>query len=188
MGKKPKHKKVKKITEVKTPGLWKDHSHYVYWGILILILLFTAFIRIRLLRIPLERDEGEFAYMGQLMLQGIPPYLISYNMKFPGIYAAYALMMFVFGQSVEGIHLGFLVINGATIILVFLLTKHLFDASTGIIASACFAILSMSPTVLGTSAHATHFVLLPALGGILLMLKAIDPDKRVCDMKVGFEY
>ena len=31
-------------------------------------------IRIRLLGIPLERDEGEYAYAGQLILQGVPPY------------------------------------------------------------------------------------------------------------------
>ena len=40
-------------------------------------------IRIRLLGIPLERDEGEYAYAGQLMLQGNPPYKLAYNMKFP---------------------------------------------------------------------------------------------------------
>ena len=39
---------------------------------------------IRLLGIPLERDEGEYAYAGQLILQGIPPrYKLAYNMKFP---------------------------------------------------------------------------------------------------------
>ena len=44
----------------------------------------VVFIRIRFLAIPLERDEGEYAYAGQLMLQGIPPYRLAYNMKFPG--------------------------------------------------------------------------------------------------------
>jgi hypothetical protein len=115
--------------------------------------------------------------MGQLILQGIPPYLISYNMKLPGIYAAYAFIMFVFGQTVEGIHLGFLIVNAATIILIFLLVKRLYDSYTAIIASTSFAILSVSPSVLGTSAHASHFVMLPALGGILLLLKAIDSNK-----------
>jgi hypothetical protein len=144
---------------------------------LILVVLFTALIRIRLLLIPLERDEGEFAYIGQLILQGIPPYLNSYDQKLPGIYATYALVMSIFGESAEGIHLGFLIINAATIILVFLLGKYLYDSYTGIIASAAFAILSVSPSVLGTSAHATHFVLLPALGGTFLMLKAIDSGR-----------
>ncbi len=45
--------------------------------VLALILLATALIRIRLLPTPLERDEGEYAYAGQLMLQGIPPYSVA---------------------------------------------------------------------------------------------------------------
>jgi hypothetical protein len=61
--------------------------------------------------------------------------------------------------------------------MVFLLVKYLYDSYTGIIASASFAILSVSPSVLGTSAHATHFVILPALGGIFLVLKGIDCGK-----------
>jgi len=96
MGKKSKHKKVKKISEVELQTVSKGHSQYYCWAILILVVLLAGFVRLRLLSIPLERDEGEFAYMGQLILQGIPPYLISYNMKLPGIYAAYTLMMSVF--------------------------------------------------------------------------------------------
>ena len=63
---------------------------------------------------PLERDEGEYAYAGQLMLQGIPPYQLAYNMKFPGVYAAYALIMLSFGQTSVGIHFGLLVVNMAS--------------------------------------------------------------------------
>jgi hypothetical protein len=77
-------------------------------------------IRIRLLAIPLERDEGEYAYAGQLMLRGIPPYQLAYNMKFPGVYAAYALIISIFGQTNVGIHLGLLIANMATILIVFL--------------------------------------------------------------------
>jgi hypothetical protein len=53
------------------------------WLLLVTILVVTAAIRIRLLGIPLERDEGEYAYTGQLMLHGIPPYQLIYSMKFP---------------------------------------------------------------------------------------------------------
>jgi hypothetical protein len=76
-----------------------------------LILLFVVFVRVRLLPVPLERDEGEFAYAGQLILQGIPPYQLVYNVKLPGIYAAYALLMAVFGQTPSGIHLGLLFVK-----------------------------------------------------------------------------
>lgn len=131
-------------------------------------------IRIRLLGIPLERDEGEYAYAGQLMLQGIPPYKLAYNMKFPGTYAAYAGIMSIFGQTISGIHLGLLLVNAATTALVFFLGRRLINSTAGIAAAVTYAILSVSPSVLGLAAHATHFLMLPVLGATLLLLKQRD--------------
>jgi hypothetical protein len=89
------------------------------WFALLLILLFVGFIRFRLLDMPLERDEGEYAYAGQLILQGIPPYELAYNMKLPGTYYACALGMALFGQTIAGIHATLIVVNSLTIIFVF---------------------------------------------------------------------
>src|SRR5512136_3438095 len=97
-------------------GMRADLSKYRPWIAVAIVIAFVAAVRIRLLQIPLERDEGEFAYMGQLMLQGIPPYLLAYNMKFPGIYAAYALMMAIFGQTIAAIHLGLMIVNAIAVI------------------------------------------------------------------------
>ena len=131
-------------------------------------------IRIRLLGIPLERDEGEYAYAGQLMLEGIPPYKLAYNMKFPGTYAAYAGIMSIFGQTISGIHLGLLLVNAATTVLVYFLGRRLGNSTAGIAAAIAYSILSMSSSVLGLAAHATHFVMLPVLGATLLLLKQSD--------------
>lgn len=144
------------------------------WGIILLIIGLTIAIRIRLLEVPLERDEGEYAYAGQLILQGILPYVGVYNMKMPGIYGIYALILAIFGQTPTGIHLGLLTTNIATIVLLFFLTKRLFNSTTAIIASANFAVLSLSPTVQGLFANAEHFVILPTLGGMWLLLRATD--------------
>ena len=81
------------------------------WIAVAVVILLTALLRIHLLQAPLERDEGEYAYAGQLMLQGIPPYLLAYNMKLPGTYVAYALVMAAFGQTIAAIHLGLLLVN-----------------------------------------------------------------------------
>ena len=157
-----------------------DKGLRIAWFILALfIAAVVAAIRIRLLDLPLERDEGEYAYAGQLMLQGIPPYQFAYNMKFPGTYAAYALIMSIFGQSIVGIHLGLLVVNIATITLIFSLGRRLIDSTAGIAAAASYAILSASPSVLGLAAHATHFVMLAVLGGALLLLHPTQSKKIV---------
>ena len=136
----------------------------------LLVIALIILIRLRLLRIPLERDEGEYAYAGQLMLQGIPPYTLAYNMKFPGIYVAYAVVMAVFGQTITGIHLGLLLINIATIALIFFLGRRLANETAGSVAAVSYAVLSASPSVLGLAAHATHFVMLPVVAGAFLLL------------------
>ncbi len=155
-----------------------DISHkalpFVWCLLAVIVFGLVLVIRIRLLEIPLERDEGEYAYAGQLMLQGIPPYKLAYNMKFPGTYAAYAVIMSIFGQTIGAIHLGLLLVNAATIVLIFLLGRRLMNPTAGIAAAMSYAILSMSPSVLGLAAHATNFVVLPVLGGTLLLLNESD--------------
>jgi hypothetical protein len=140
-------------------------------GILLLITLLFGAIRFRLRNMPLERDEGEYAYSGQLLLQGIPPYKLAYNLKLPGIYAAYAIVLATFGQTAGGIHLGLLLINACTILLIYILTARLFGRLSGLVAAASYALLSASPSVMGFEAHATNFVLPPVLLGILLLLE-----------------
>jgi hypothetical protein len=145
----------------------------------ILVVLLAALIRIHLLDAPIERDEGEYAYAGQLILKGIPPYAEVYNMKMPGIYGAYALIMAVFGQTHGGIHLGLLLINAATTVFLFLLVMRLYGPFTGAMAAACFAVLCLGQAVLGIFANAEHFVILPAVGGILLLVRAVDSGRKV---------
>jgi len=147
---------------------------FAWWALATIVFTLVVAIRIRLLGIPLERDEGEYAYAGQLILQGIPPYKLAYNMKFPGTYAAYALAMSIFGQTTIGIRLGLLLINTATIVLIFFLGRRLLNSTVGLAAAMSYAVLSVSPSVLGFAGHATHFVLLPVLGGTLLLLTTTD--------------
>ena len=156
-----------------------DKTLRLGWCIFAIIVFgFVLAIRIRLLGIPLERDEGEYAYAGQLMLQGIPPYKLAYNMKFPGTYAVYAAIMSIFGQTITGIHLGLLLVNAATIALIFLLGRRLMNSTAGIAAATTFAVLSMSPSVLGLAAHATNFAMVFVLGGTLLILKLSQSERH----------
>ncbi len=128
------------------------------WIALGVTIFCCALIRFRLLNIPLERDEGEYAYIGNLMLNGKAPYTEAYSMKLPGTSAMYSLFMELFGKNSFGIHMGLLLLNMATIIFLFLAFKKLFNSSVALIAASVYAIMSISPTVLGFAAHATHFV------------------------------
>src|ERR1044071_1107073 len=93
-------------------------------------------------------------------------------MKFPGTYYAYALVMAVFGQRATGIRLGLALVNVATALLVFAIGRRLYGRFVGAVATVAFALLSLDRWIMGVFAHATHFVLLPALAGLFLLLRA----------------
>ena len=135
-------------------------------------------VRLRLLGLPLERDEGEYAYIAQQLLQGVLPYTESQSMKFPGIFFVYAGVLTIFGESPAAIHLSLLLVNLATAVLLFLLGRNLFNLSAGIVAAVCFSVLTLSPSLQGIWANSEHFVLLPAIGGILLLRMAQDQPER----------
>jgi hypothetical protein len=144
---------------------------------MIVVLVFVAAARLRLLAFPLERDEGEYAYAGQLMLQGIPPYELAYNMKFPGTYAAYAVIMKLFGESPAGIHFGILCMTTLTALMLFWLGKKILDETAGIVAATSYAVLAASPTMLGLAGHATHFAAFFATTGLCFLWLARQNGK-----------
>src|SRR5262249_6576060 len=122
---------------------------------------------------PLERDEGEYGYMGQLLLRGEPLYRNAYTMKLPGTHAAYALLMWLFGQSSTGIRIGLLAVNAISMLLVFVWSWQLArDRVHALAAAGLFGILAVSPSVLGTYAHATHFVVVFLMAALVLMWRA----------------
>ena len=136
------------------------------------VVALALYVRLRLADAPLERDEGEYAYAGQLILQGIAPYRLAYNMKFPGTYYAYSVLLAAFGQNARAIRVGLTLIDAASALIVLLLGRRLLGWFGGAAAAAAFTVLALDRWVLGVFAHATHFALLPALAGLLLLLRA----------------
>jgi Dolichyl-phosphate-mannose-protein mannosyltransferase len=161
-----------------TGKTWRSLFRWHFTVVLAVTVFFGA-IRWRMLDMPLERDEGEYAYAGQLILQGIPPYRLAYNMKLPGTYVAYAAIMAVLGQTARGIHLGLLLMNAISVVLLYAVAARLFGMLAGVLAASSYALLSTHPFVLGFAAHATHFVVLAALIGFIPLLLAEETKRTV---------
>ena len=166
--------KARKDSALQQPSI----SPKIPWTYLLmgLVLLLVCFIRLRLLATPLERDEGEYAYMGQLLLQGILPYTEAYNMKFPGIYFIYAIVLAIFGEESSSIHFSLLLVNLGTSILIFQLGKRLLNRTVGMVASVSFLMVTLSPSLQGLWANSEHFLVAFAIAGILLMFIAVEKD------------
>jgi hypothetical protein len=166
--------------EVPSPGSW-----LVALAFTLATIAAAAFVRLRLAGVALERDEGEYAYAGQLILQGVPPYQSAYNMKFPGTYYAYSAILATFGETPWGIHVGLLLVNAATAIVLFLIARRMLRPAPAAVAASAFVVLSLDRWIMGVFAHATHFVLLPALLGFLLLLRAIDSKRPASYLGAG---
>jgi hypothetical protein len=142
------------------------------------VLAFTLALRWHLRNTPLERDEGEYAYLGQLILDGIPPYLTAYSTKFPGMYIVAAMAMKVLGQSPAALRGALAATNLLSTVFLFLIIRKVIDRQTAWISAASFLALSMTTSVLGMFAHATNFVTTGVLAGVWCLLIDDTPAKR----------
>jgi len=138
------------------------------------IVLAAGLIRARLLNVPFERDEGEYAYAGQLILAGVPPYTLLYTQKLPGTHLLYALAMALFGRTVAGARLGLLVATSATCLGVFRLARRFFSLRDALVGAAAYAVLALSTKLLGPFGHATHFVAAFAVWGLVALARALE--------------
>ena len=156
----------------------------VEWSALAAILLATAAIRIRLLDVPLDRDEGHYAYVAQALLDGLLPYEHAHTYFFPGIYLAFAAIFATLGESIRSIHSTLLAMNLATLVVCYGLARRLFGPTTAIGTAAALALASLGRNANGFTANSEHFVLLAALTGLLGLVLAIE-TRRLWQLAVG---
>jgi general stress protein CsbA len=168
-----------------TAGVEGRRESWWAWIVVALILAAVAMIRVRLLDVPLDRDEGEYAYFGQLLLQGVPPYASAYNFKLPGIYVVYAAILAALGQTPAAVHVGLLIANAISIVLMFLLARRLIGTLGGVTSSATYAALALSPRLFSPSAYAEHFVLVPVLLGLLVLTRPSQPERLITAFGAG---
>jgi hypothetical protein len=102
---------------------------------------------------------------------------MAYNLKLPGTAYMYAFSMALFGQTTEGIRIGLLFVNLGSIVFLFLIGRRIFSSFTALVAVSVYAALSVNYSFLAQAAHATHYVTFFMLGGVYLLIKAIDNEK-----------
>lgn len=123
------------------------------------ILVAGVFVAMRaaIVQIPLERDEGEYAYIAQRLLAGETPYLDQFNQKPPGVFAFYAAAMALGGSTVAALHVLLAIITGLTAVMTGLCLARLGHARAAPWAALAMTVMSASPRLLGPSANTEHF-------------------------------
>lgn len=144
------------------------------WLALGAVLLVYGLICRPQLSVPLNRDEGEFAYGGQLLRSGGVPYVDLYAMKLPGMYLAMAAIQAVGGESVTALHTAAALVNAATAGVLFLIVRRLLGPLEGVAAAAALLLWLLNPRGEPLAAQAELFVILPASVGWWSLLCALD--------------
>lgn len=138
-----------------------------------LALAVCAFVALRapLLSLPLERDEGEYAYIAWRMQDGGVPYLDAFDQKPPGSFAAYWLAFTLFGRDAKTPRLLLHLWSAATAWLLFLLVQRLAGRLAAAGAVLVFAALAADPRIGGATANTEAFLLLPLVAALLCAVR-----------------
>lgn len=147
----------------------RDLSRRQAAAVLLTIAGAAVALRARFLSVPLERDEGEYAYFGQLILQRGIPYRDAYNMKPPGVYFAHAAVLWFLGENPVAVRAGATIAALVAVYWLYRLARRWYSRRASLAASATLAVLSASTSVLGFASKAEHFVLAFALPALWLV-------------------
>jgi hypothetical protein len=144
------------------------------WAGLGIILLLATVIRLQFIKIPMERDEGQYAYYGMLLLEGKVPFVDFGESKLHGIYYTYAFLELIFGKTLSGLHVAFLFVNLLTIWLVYHIGKLLASDVAGLLSAGAFALISMAAGLSGYTVQSEHLVALFVSISVLMLVKGFS--------------
>ncbi len=165
--------------------------------LLLLALLATVALRWPLLDVPLERDEGEYAYIAWRMDQGDVPYRDAFDQKPPGVFAAYWLTFRLLGDSVRDIHLGLLLWTLASVLAVYAVGRRIGKRTAsddapndgslvGGFAALAFGVASSSPALLAQAANTEIYMVLPMTLSLLSVLRGMESERGRDWLLAGF--
>ncbi|HST30372.1 MAG TPA: glycosyltransferase family 39 protein [Chthoniobacterales bacterium] len=138
-----------------------------------LILLVVA-MRLPLLGIPFERDEGEYAYIGWRLGHNELPYRDWVDQKPPAIFWVYRTALSLPFDPVRAVHFAALLFAAASSCALFFLARRIMDPFWAFVAAALFSLLSADPFAQGTAANTEQFMLLPLILSQIAFFKSVE--------------
>lgn len=143
---------------------------------ILFLVAFTYLVRLPYLEVPLERDEGEYAYIAWRMEHGEIPYRDVFNQKAPGTFVVYWLTFAVLGKSARAIHLAGGAFVALEVILLYMLACRFVKRPIAIGAAMLCAWLIAGPTLQGCTSNTETFGVPFIVLAVLLSVRARQRD------------
>ncbi|HEY4221914.1 MAG TPA: glycosyltransferase family 39 protein, partial [Myxococcota bacterium] len=137
--------------------------------------------RIHRIDLPLERDEGEYAYIAQLLLDHVPLYREAFTMKLPGVPLLDAVAFAAMGETVRAIHVGALVADLVSAVGIALFVRRTVRnaerarvAALG--AAAIFLVVSATMFVEGYAANCEKYAVAFEMFALNVLVLVVDRE------------
>jgi 4-amino-4-deoxy-L-arabinose transferase-like glycosyltransferase len=142
-------------------------------------------VRAFLLDLPLERDEGEYAYIGWRLAHGEIPYLDWFNQKPPAVFWIYRAALALPGDPVVGIRAVAALFSALTSIAMFYLVRPLLGLGAAGFAALLLGLLSADPMIQGPIANSEIFMLPAVVAAAALFVRVVAQSKAAVLQSVG---
>jgi 4-amino-4-deoxy-L-arabinose transferase-like glycosyltransferase len=142
-------------------------------GVSIALCVFVIALRAPLFDLPLERDEGEYAYIAWRLTAGETPYLDWFDQKPPGVFLAYRLALALPGDPIVAIRAVAALFGAGSALALFGLARALFGAVAGVVAALLLAFLSADPMLQGPIANTEIFMVPGIVAAAFLTLRTL---------------
>ena len=139
----------------------KRNKNVITISIFSLITVLLIWSRFSFLALPMDRDEGAYAYTAWRMSEGELPYRDVFDHKPPGIFLIYKAAIAVTDGSTVGIRLFTSIWAALTLAAVFAAGWSLFGRSGGLAAAFFFALFQSSVMLEAVNSNAEIFMCLP---------------------------
>ncbi len=123
----------------------------------------TFAVRAPLLEVPLERDEGEYAYIAWRLGHGELPYRDWVDQKPPGVFWTYRLALALPIDPIPAVHGVAAAFAAASAVALFCLARGFTNEGWAAASAVAFALLSADPAVQGTAANTEVFMSFPLI-------------------------
>jgi Dolichyl-phosphate-mannose-protein mannosyltransferase len=143
------------------------------------LILITAAIRIPLLGVPFERDEGEYAYIAWRLGHNELPYRDWVDQKPPAIFWVYRATLALPLDPIRAVHLAALLFSAASTCALFFLAQRFMSRFWAFATAALFALISVDPFAQGTAANTEVFMLLPIILSQIAFLKSAEGPRKI---------
>jgi 4-amino-4-deoxy-L-arabinose transferase-like glycosyltransferase len=142
-------------------------------------------VRAFLLDLPLERDEGEYAYIGWRLAHAEIPYLDWFNQKPPAVFWIYRAALALPGDPVVGIRAIAALFSAMTSVALFYLVRPFLGLGAAAFAALLLGLLSADPMLQGPIANTEIFMLPAVVAGAALFLRVVARSEAAALPSLG---